>query len=243
MRNQLLRELLGFHWHRSRRRQEEKEHGEWEEKKKKKIPVSLLLSKREEKEIQGNQFLLELTLCKETKFTSHFLQNPQDQEHYWKQEKNIYFKDIIFAVLLEVAAHGYAGFLAGWKDKLGPPRLTFSLSPLWNSDWEQLLGFERKLATGSITSRSKVILMSDRDKVDGRQGAWPVAKGLAGRGGPLQRAQLAASATLLSGSCSWGCLRSHNQLKQFCTRKTKQMRKRHRGAEWGAPSSYLWSMR
>lgn len=53
-----------------------------ERKKKKKIPVSLLLSKREEKEIQGNQFLLELTLCKETKFTSHFLQNPQDQEHY-----------------------------------------------------------------------------------------------------------------------------------------------------------------
>lgn len=44
--------------------------------------------------------------------------------------------------------------------------------------------------------------MSDRGKVDGRQGAWPVAKGLAGRGGPLQRAQLAASATLLSGSCS-----------------------------------------
>lgn len=56
--------------------------GSERKKKKKKIPVSLLLSKREEKEIQGNQFLLELTLCKETKFTSHFLQNPQDQEHY-----------------------------------------------------------------------------------------------------------------------------------------------------------------
>lgn len=47
MRNQLLRELLGFHWHRARKRQEGKKHGMGGGK----ILLFFLLSKRKGKEI------------------------------------------------------------------------------------------------------------------------------------------------------------------------------------------------
>lgn len=42
---------------------------------------------------------------------------------------------------------------------------------------------------------------------------------------PLQGAQLATAGTLLSGISTWSCQCSHNQVKLFCRRKTKEMRK------------------
>lgn len=78
MRNHFLRKLLGFHRHQSGKRQEGKEHRQGREE----IPVFLLLSKREENEIQKISFYLN-SLCarKQTLFLTFFFYNAQLHEH------------------------------------------------------------------------------------------------------------------------------------------------------------------